>query len=72
MTPILFKSKTCKFCTDVKTFAGFANIELDEKYIENENPHNLRSVPAIEFDGQVHIGLDDCMAFIRRHAKRAA
>ena len=72
MTPILYKSKKCKFCKDVKTYADFANVELEEKYIEAANPHNLRSVPAIEFEGQVHVGLDDCMAFIRRHAKRAA
>lgn len=72
MTPILFKSKTCKFCTDVKSYADFASVELDERYIEQSNPHNLRSVPAIEHNGKLHNGLDECTAFIRRQAKAVA
>lgn len=69
--PIIYTSKTCRFCKDVKEYAQLAGVELEGVRLEEQNPHNLRSAPAIEYDGQIHIGLDKCMAFIRRHAKGA-
>lgn len=66
---ILYTSKTCKFCRDVKEYAGFTGTELEEVSIEDSNPNNLRSAPAIEYKGELHIGLDQCTAFLRRAMK---
>lgn len=66
MNPILYKSQTCKFCKDVKAYAGIARVELDETFIEDSNPHGLRSVPAIEHRGVIHQGLEACTALLRK------
>ncbi|MBB1404910.1 hypothetical protein H5079_04700 [Pseudoalteromonas sp. SG44-5] len=67
--PILYTSKTCKFCDDVITYATFTNTTLTEVDIADSNPHGLRSAPAIAYEDNVYIGLDNCAAFLRRHAK---
>ncbi|WP_462167041.1 hypothetical protein [Pseudoalteromonas sp. GB43] len=72
MTPVLFKTKNCKFCGDVRDYANFAGVELEEKFIEEENPHGLRTAPVIAHEGELYTGLDECAAFLRRQAKRAA
>lgn len=72
MTPILHTSKNCTFCEDVRTYAQFAKVTLEENNLDANNPHGIRSAPVIEHDGDFHHGLDRCAAFLRREAKRAA
>ncbi|AZN32557.1 hypothetical protein [Pseudoalteromonas sp. Xi13] len=70
--PILYTTRGCKFCPDVKSYAELAGLELDIVRLSESNPHGLRSAPAIEHNGEIYIGIDDCAAFIRRFAKEAA
>tara|TARA_R110000850_G_scaffold148836_5_gene271189 strand:+ start:3644 stop:3868 length:225 start_codon:yes stop_codon:yes gene_type:complete len=67
--PTLYTTATCKFCDDVKAYATLAGVQLNEVSIEDTNPHGLRTAPAIAFNDDVHIGLDNCAAFLRRRSK---
>ena len=69
MTPILFTSKTCPITSDFELYASIFGIDFKVENIEDNNPHALTDTPSVSHEGKVHIGLDNCTAFVRRRFK---